>query len=470
MNNGGQTPINSVVPSLGESPADPSDIASQRFQTLTSWRQEFSKLTLFGLLGACVGWIFDHPTLGFCTVLTLYLAVHLKRLAELRAWLKHPKRYELPEPGGIWGEVFDRLLDMQRRSRKKKKRLSAMLSEFQASTAALPDGAVVLGKQGEIVWFNQAAQRLLGLSSQDIGLRIPNLIRSPLFADYFAAAVYENEVEAPSPINRNKTLSLRIIPYGNEQRLLITRDISEIKRLETARRDFVANASHELRTPLTVLRGYLEMLEPEAQERGPLAEWRLPLMEMMNQTQRMESLVQDMLKLARLEADTQNRQDLLDVPHMLKRVLEESKALSQGNHQFESRIEEDLWLRGGEIEAMSIFTNLVSNAVRYTPAGGVIRVQWVMEQDGACFSVADSGIGIAARDLPRLTERFYRVDEGRSRASGGTGLGLSIVKHAVERHDGRLQIESEIGVGSTFSCHFPRARVEKNRQKVAAQN
>jgi two-component system phosphate regulon sensor histidine kinase PhoR len=445
-------------------------MTSQSFLTFASWRQELSKLSLIVLMGACVGWVFDHPTLGFSTVLTLYLALHLRRLAQLRAWVRHPKRYELPEPGGIWGEIFDRLLDMQRRNRKKKKRLTAMLAEFQASTAALPDGAVVLGKQGEIVWFNQAAQSMLGLGSQDTGLRIPNLIRSPAFADYFAEAVYAHEIEAPSPLNRNKTLSLRIIPYGNEQRLLITRDISELKQLETARRDFVANASHELRTPLTVLRGYLEMLEPEAQERGPLAEWRLPLMEMMSQTQRMESLVQDMLKLARLEADTQTHQDLLDVPRMLKRVIEESKALSKGNHQFQSQIEEDLWLRGGEIEVMSIFTNLVANAVRYTPAGGVIRVQWLTEPDGACFIVADSGIGIAARDLPRLTERFYRVDEGRSRATGGTGLGLSIVKHAVERHNGRLQIESEIGVGSTFSCHFPSARVEKNLQKAIIEN
>jgi two-component system phosphate regulon sensor histidine kinase PhoR len=453
--------MTAMPPARNDSLTEKPDLPSQRFQTLNSWRQEFSRLSLIGLLGACLGWLFGAPTLGFCTVLLLSIAVHLRRLAELRAWLKHPKRYELPEPGGIWGEVFDRLLDMQRRSRKKKKRLSAMLSEFQASTAALPDGAVVLGSYGEISWFNTAAQKLLGLSQQDVGLRIPNLIRSPLFADYFAAGIYEHEVEAPSPINRNKTLSLRIIPYGNAQRLLITRDISELKRLETARRDFVANASHELRTPLTVLRGYLEMLEPEAQERGPLAEWKLPLMEMKNQAQRMESLVQDMLKLARLEADTQNRQDLLDVPFMLKRVIEESKALSQGNHQFESHIEENLLLRGGEIEVMSIFTNLLSNAVRYTPAGGLIRVQWAAELDGACFSVTDSGIGISARDLPRLTERFYRVDEGRSRASGGTGLGLSIVKHAVERHDGRLHIASEMGVGSTFSCHFPMARVKK---------
>lgn len=438
-------------------------------QTLETWGQEFYKLLSFALLGALTGWAFDHPTLGLCIVLLLYLAVHLKHLSELRLWLKAPKTYELPEPSGVWGEVFDRLLDMQRRNRKKKKRLSAMLSEFQASTAALPDGAVVLGENGEIAWFNRAAQRLLGLRDHlDIGLRIPNLIRHPAFADYFVEENYDKEVEAPSPVNRSQTLSMRIIPYGRNQRLLIVRDISDLKRLETTRRDFVANASHELRTPLTVMRGYLEMLEPEAQGNGALAEWRVPLMEMKNQAQRMESLVNDMLKLARLEADAQGQREWLNVPRMLGRVMDEARTLSQGQHRLESTVEEGLLLQGIESEVLSILSNLVSNAVRYTPPGGVIRVEWRAEKDGAYFSVADSGIGIAAKDIPRLTERFYRVDEGRSRASGGTGLGLSIVKHAVERHEGSLQIESEVGVGSTFRCHFPRARIQNTAHQATA--
>lgn len=442
---------------------------SQRRLTLASWRQEFYKLIGFAFIGSVVGWIFDHPILGLGTVFLLSLVVHLRHLSELRLWLKAPKSYELPEPTGIWGEVFDRLLDMQRRNRKKKKRLSAMLAEFQASTAALPDGAIVLGESGEIVWFNQAAQKLLGLRpALDIGLRIVNLVRHPAFADYFAVGDYKKEIEAPSPISRNNTLSLRIIPYGQNQRLMIVRDISDLKRLEATRRDFVANASHELRTPLTVMRGYLEMLEPEAQTQGALYEWRVPLLEMKNQAQRMESLVNDMLKLARLESDTQGQREWLNIPRILKRVLEEAKTLSQDQHRIEGDIEENLCLLGVEIEVFSIFSNLVTNAVRYTPAGGVIRVRWVSEQTGACFSVTDSGIGIAARDIPRLTERFYRVDEGRSRSSGGTGLGLSIVKHAIERHDGFLQIESQLGVGSTFSCHFPQARIQRSIQEIAA--
>lgn len=458
-------------PPLNSALANKIVISTQKRHTLASWGQEIYKLFTIALLGAVIGWLFEYPTLGLSVVLLLYLAVQLKHLAELRAWLKAPKTHELPEPSGLWGEVFDRLLDMQRRSRKKKKRLSAMLSEFQASTAALPDGAVVLGENGEIIWFNQAAQTLLGLrAGLDVGLRIPNLIRNPVFTDYFSAGLYENEIEAPSPFNRNNTLSLRIIPYGNSQRLLIARDISNLKRLETTRRDFVANASHELRTPLTVMRGYLEMLEPEAQEQGALSEWRVPLMEMKNQAQRMESLVNDMLKLARLESDAPTQPELLNVVKLLKRVMDEANALSQGQHRFESQIEAGLQLRGVEVEVLSIFSNLVSNAVRYTAAGGVIRVQWASEPSGACFSVTDSGIGIAARDIPRLTERFYRVDEGRSRASGGTGLGLSIVKHAIERHEGYLRIESEIGVGSTFSCHFPQERLQKTAPRIATSS
>lgn len=427
-----------------------------------SWRGELVGIVLACIVGAVVGSWLDFALVGVCIVLALYLIVYLRRISKLQAWAYQPKNYPLPEPSGIWGDVFYRLLDNQRRSRKKRKRLTALLAEFRASTEALPDGAVVLSERGEILWFNRAAQSLLGLRApEDISLRIVNLIRHPDFADYVAESEFGREIEAPSPLNRERTLSLQIIPYGDNQRLLIARDVSEIKRLETARRDFVSNASHELRTPLTVLRGYLDMLEPESQGKNALAEWRAPLMEMKNQTVRMESLVNDMLKLARLEAHTnsQSLQDLLDVPALLRRVIDEVKALSQGNHTFQAHIQPDLCLLGGETEVLSIFTNLVSNAMRYTPPGGVIRVQWERDGEQAKFSVADTGIGIAAKDLPRLTERFYRADVGRSRASGGTGLGLSIVKYALESHQAQLQIESELGVGSTFSCHFPAERI-----------
>ena len=421
------------------------------------------KVALAAGLGLWIG----YPLTATILALSLILILHLRYLTRLRRWFDQPKLVMLPIAGGIWGEVFDGLLNLQKRNRKRKRRLAAMLSEFQSSTEALPDGAVVLGPNGEIIWFNPAAQALLGLRlPQDLGLRIPNLVRKPAFTDYFSRDDYSGEIECGSPVNSEVTLAFRIIPYGNGQRLLIVRDVSELSRLETARRDFVANASHELRTPLTVLRGYLDVMEPEARRGGSLEEWSAPMSEMRAQAARMESLINDLLKLARLEANIINtRQDLLDVPKMLARTQEQAKAMSRGQHRIDFDIEADLRLYGRDSETQSVFTNLVSNAVQYTPAGGVIHVRWWSDDSGAHFSVADTGIGISEKDLPRLTERFYRVDAGRSRSTGGTGLGLSIVKHALEHLDGKLSIESEIGVGTTFTCSFPIHRVHSGSQR-----
>jgi two-component system phosphate regulon sensor histidine kinase PhoR len=409
---------------------------------------------LFGL------WI-GYPWTAATTVLVLTHLSHLRYLTRLRRWLVMPKQVELPIADGIWGEVYDGLLNLQKRNRKRKRKLAAILSEFQASTEALPDGAVVLGPSGEIVWFNTAAQALLGLRvHQDIGLRIANLVRKPVFTEYFSRADYSVECECESPVNDDTALSFRIIPYGNGQRLLIVRDVSDLRRLDTARRDFVANASHELRTPLTVLRGYLDVMEPETRKGGGLEDWSQPMAEMRAQAARMEALINDLLKLARLEANLINtRADLLDVPKMLARTQEQARVMSKGQHRIEFDIQPDVRLYGRETETQSIFTNLISNAVHYTPAGGIVSVRWWADEGGAHFKVADTGIGIAEKDLPRITERFYRVDAGRSRATGGTGLGLSIVKHALEHLDGRLAIDSELGVGTTFTCTFPIHRV-----------
>lgn len=428
------------------------------------WRDELLRVLAFCAAAALLGWFFGYPLLALCLVLLLGRLFQIRHLVHLRLWLANPKTYHLPEPSGLWGLAFDALIELQRKNRKKKKKLTAMLAEFQASTAALPDGAIVLGSRGEIAWFNSAARQLLGLRPQDIGIRVPNLVRHPGFTEYFERGVFDGEVEVQSPVNPAKTLSLRAIRYGRGQLLLTVRDVSERLMLDAARRDFVANASHELRTPLTVLRGYLDLMEMDAQAAngvtGALAPWQSPLMEMRNQTLRMEALVNDMLKLARLESGrAQMRDEALDVPALLQRVTEDARQLSKGQHQFDLAIDPTLNLLGGETELHSIFANLVTNAVRYTPPGGTIRIGWENAADGARFMVADTGIGIAQKDIPRLTERFYRVDVGRSRASGGTGLGLSIVKHAIESFDARMEIESEIGLGTTFRCIFPAHRI-----------
>lgn len=412
--------------------------------------------------------MFDAAVAGVAAGLGLCLARHLYYLSILRGWVEQPKRVELPEPVGAWGEIYGRLLDLQRSNRKRKKRLAAMLAQFQASAEALPDGALVTEARGEIVWFNTAARALLGLRApQDTGQRVANLLRHPAFTEYFERGDFDREVEIPSPLNDAVVLSLRVVPYGDDQRLLLVRDVSEPHRLERIRRDFVANASHELRTPLTVLRGYIEMMLPEVQ-RG-LAEWRAPLAEMHAQAARMEALVRDLLKLARLEGEVgATRQDVLDAPALVEHALVDARGLSKGQHRIEASVDPGVMLYGRETEVESIFSNLIANAVQYTGPGGRIEVRWERSGDGARFAVTDTGIGVAAEDIPRLTERFYRVDEGRSRASGGTGLGLSIVKHALERHEGRLEIRSRLGEGSTFICNFPPHRVLRARPAAAS--
>lgn len=430
----------------------------------SAWTWEIIVTACWCLTGAGAGYFLDLSWAGVAIALLSRLIWHARYFIPLRLWVEHPKQYELPVGTGIWAGIFDGLLNLQKRNRKRKKKLVAILAEFQASTEALPDGAVVLASRGEIIWFNKAAQALLGLRlPQDLGLRVPNLVRTPAFTEYFAKGEFSREIEASSPVNHEVMLSYRVIPYGNGQRLMIVRDVSELKRLELARRDFVANASHELRTPLTVLKGYLDMLEAESRGEGALAAWNRPLVELRSQATRMEALVNDMLKLARLESDViQTRQDLIDVPRLLDALREESKAMTRGRHRIQFDGDRNLWLYGRETEVQSIFSNLIANAIHYTPAEGVISVRWWGDEQGAYFSVADTGIGIEEKDIPRLTERFYRVDVGRSRASGGTGLGLSIVRQALEHHEGRLQIESELGVGSTFTCHFPVHRAHRH--------
>lgn len=458
-----------AAPASGSAPVPTPDLQSPGKRVKTFYparsvlRREILKLLGFGILGLALGALFGHALAGYAIALTLCLVWQLRYLRALRMWLEAPKQIDLPEPAGLWGEIFEKLIELQKRNRKRKKKLAAIVSEFQASTAALPDGAVVIGTRGGILWFNKAAQALLGLRGQgDVGIRIPNLIRHPDFAEYFSSEQYLGEVEVPSPINPAVRVSLKIIPYGKDQRLMIVRDVSELRRLETARRDFVANASHELRTPLTVLRGYLDMIELEARGSGPLAEWHRPVAEMCSQSARMESLINDMLKLAKLESDVEGRQDVLDVPRLLGQVVEDARRMSRGAHTIECEVEPGLFLYGRESEVQSIFYNLVSNAVRYTPEGGRIGVRWQADAEGGHFSVTDTGIGIAEDDLPRLTERFYRVDVGRSQATGGTGLGLSIAKHALQRHEGRLEISSRFGSGSTFVGHFPPHRIHRD--------
>ena len=425
-----------------------------------TWRREVVLMLAVLAAGAVAGLISGHVLVCVLLGVCAYLAMHLVYAYQLHRWLLSD-RHEPSEGIGVWQEIYTELYRLKQRNRKRKKRLKRILDEFQASTAALPDGAVVLDAQGRIVWFNSAAGALLALRTpQDLGQRIANLLRHPRFSAALSQRRREiGELEIPSPASDTDTVLVRLIPYGNDQRLLIARDVSEQKRLEATRRDFVANASHELRTPLTVLRGYLEMMEEEAAGDGPLAEWRSPVTEMGEQARRMNSIIESLLKLARLEAEgLQQRQERIDVPAMIDDLADDIRRADDERHDITLHLDREVGLFGRPNELESIFSNLLANAVRYTPDGGPIAVHWWQDDQGAHFSVHDAGTGIEAQHIPRLTERFYRVDAGRKASDGGTGLGLAIVKHCLEHHEGELDIDSTPGEGSTFTCHFPLQR------------
>ena len=423
------------------------------------WSREFRSLGLLLALGAGIGGWLGQPAWALCIALGSRLAWHLWQLRRFELWLGGRGRRLSEERLDLWAEVTGEVLRIKRRSQKRKRRLSVILKQFLRSTAALPDGTVVLSSDSRIVWFNQAAQRLLGLRSpQDHGQWVANLIRTPAFVRYLEGGAYEEAIEIPSPHAPDVLLSLQIVPYGTDQRLLVARDVSRERRLDRVRQDFVANASHELRTPLTVLSGYVEMLLEEAQDEH--SGWLMPLTAMREQATRMEQLLADLLLLSRLDETTGTvRAERVDMSRLLTRCCAEAERAAAGKLAIKLRVPEGLWIRGVEGELRSVFDNLLSNAVKYTPSGGSVTLAAWQTPEGLRVEVTDTGIGIAAEHLPRLTERFYRVDGGRGRDQGGTGLGLAIAKHALQRHDAQLVIHSEPGVGSRFECRFPAHRV-----------
>ncbi len=384
------------------------------------------------------------------------LAWQLWQLYRLDRWLNGDRNVSPPQAHPVCSGIAAHVTRLRRQSRKRKRKLSRLLQQFQQATAALPDAAVLLGEDDRVLWSNSAAQLLLGLvSGRDCGLPIAHLLRHPDFVAFLSQRRYGDSIEFPSPVDAPLLLSARIVPYGKKQRLLLATDISRVRRLEQMRRDFVANVSHELRTPLTVIAGYLETLLDS--DEAALDAWRQPLRCMQQQSSRMLHLLEDLLMLARLESprEAPPRRPVA-TPDLLADIAEEAQALSgERNHQIEVNAEPRLWMRGCEKELRSAFSNLVFNAVRYTPAEGRIEIRWFADAAGLHLQVQDNGEGIAPQHLPRLTERFYRVNRDRSRGSGGTGLGLSIVKHVVNQHGGQLRIASELGVGSVFTCDFP---------------
>ncbi len=408
-------------------------------------------LATTGVLG---GALFGYPMAGLGLGLLAWSFKQVHQFNRLNEWLRREDGSEPPEANGAWGDLFDELARMQKRSRAREQYLRGIISRFQQSSAALNDAIVIIDNQNNLEWWNRSADRLLGLkATSDRGKPLINLLRDPRFVRYFRKGHYQEPLELPSPVNGDLQLQYQITKFGEGDRLLVARDITRLLRLEQTRQDFVANASHELRTPLTVIRGYLETFLdqelPRPLQRG--------LEQMQQQARRMEGLVTDLLLLSRLEASQHiSDEHPILIQDLIQRMYEDAEALAAGRgHSFQLEVDGEYDLLGQANELQSAFSNLVFNAVRYTPDNGHITLRWWVDPQGGHFSVSDDGIGIEPMHIPRLTERFYRIDESRSSASGGTGLGLAIVKHVLVRHDAHLSIDSKTGEGSTFTCHFP---------------
>ncbi|MGJ4802363.1 phosphate regulon sensor histidine kinase PhoR [Luteimonas sp. SDU82] len=423
----------------------------------TAWIRTLAQLGLVLAAALVVGLLSGRTGLALAIAMLAVLCWHYWRLWRLLERLGSRQRQPEASGSGVWNELDRQLHASQQGMRARKRRLVAMLRAYRAVATALPDAVVVVERNSQRVhWFNDAATRLLGLRyPADIGQPLGERLQ-PLRISHWLASGRNAEplLDVQSPVASEVRLTLRLIPYSDDLWLVVARDVTKMMRLEQVRRDFVANVSHELRTPLTVVHGYLDMLDPQEHP-----EWAPVLGEMQQQSQRMTQLVEDLLTLSRLEAQDGIENEPVAMASVLGTLHREAMALSQGRHVVTVEDRAGVDLDGSIRELHSAFSNLVSNAVRYTPAGGTIAIEFAREGDGAVLSVRDSGYGIPASHLPRLTERFYRVSTSRSRGSGGTGLGLAIVKHVLNLHQARLEIASEVGRGSVFSCHFGPDRV-----------
>ena len=417
------------------------------------------RLAIVGAICAGSGWLFGARVglwLAVAGLGALYLG-QLVYLAALGNWLERPSLSTIPNGIGAWGEVFARLYRQQRASEIAQQRLIDNEERFRRTISALPDGIILIDASLQIEWCNPVAERHLGVSlKRDQGLRLTNLVRDPAFVAYITAGRYEQPLLFTPLSLPGATLSLAVVDFEPARSMVLTRDITQSERVDAMRRDFVGNVSHELRTPLTVIKGFLESIIDGGSDLDSTRLHHLNLMH--EQADRMHRLVEDLLTLSRLESQQgPDVEEEVDAAQLVSQVADEARTLSAGRHRISVETQK-LKIRGARDELRSAYGNLVSNAVRYTPVGGHITLRCVEQDGGIALQVQDTGIGVAAEHIPRLTERFYRVDKSRSRETGGTGLGLAIVKHVLIRHQARLDVQSDIGKGSLFSAWFPPAR------------
>jgi two-component system, OmpR family, phosphate regulon sensor histidine kinase PhoR len=422
----------------------------------TFWVPALLWFALLCLVMLAVGAYYGHIAGLSCFGLSLVILLFLQMwsLYRIEQWLDRPAGTPRPKTWGLWAHAATRLEDIRREDERSRVDMAEWLARFRQAMSLLPDGVVIVDGVMHLEWCNPAAERHLGLDPlRDEGRLLTNLIRAPEFVDYMLSGRFEQ----PLPfVHHHRKIQLQLISFENRRQILVTHDVTQAEKLDTLRRDFIANASHELRTPLTVINGFLEhALSSEMDQKTRQRQLNL----MVEQGQRMQRLVADMLTLSRLESLAQQpSSETVRIVPMLNHILEQARALSGGKHRITLEAQE-VDLKGNRDELESAFTNLLTNAVRYTPDGGSIQISWKLLGDGAGLTVQDDGIGIAPEHLSRLTERFYRVDKTRSRVTQGTGLGLAIVKHVLLRHRGHLVITSKPGEGSCFSAVFERSQL-----------
>ncbi|TXR51482.1 phosphate regulon sensor histidine kinase PhoR [Reinekea thalattae] len=418
----------------------------------------YQKLIVSFILILTVGYLFGAPWLWATMAVTGYLFWILYQQHRLVSWLVSGSRKTPPDSSGLWGLIFDHLYRVQRDHRDQIREYRGVLKRIRSSTEALSDGIIILDANGGIQWWNSAARDLLNLRKNDHGQLLTNLIRDPSFIKYYNRHATLDPITLENPAQQQGFIQISLTVYGEGERLLFLRDVTRLTQLEQMRQDFVANASHELKTPITVLKGHLENILSFSENLAPPIEKALNTMN--NQTLRMANLVNDLLLLTRLDSEHNQTDHAINLPSFIEQAAADASELSASqNHNIVIDCQSDYWLRGSRSEVRSALNNLVFNAVNYSPAGTTVTISWHKTKRGAVLSVTDEGEGIEQHHIPRLTERFYRVDPGRSSEQGGTGLGLAITKHALARHEARLDIRSEKGKGSTFSCMFPESRL-----------
>ena len=426
----------------------------------TIWQQAFIRWTLGLVVSFTIGILIGKLFMCLFLFVLFGLCSNLYQLYQFHSWVRRLGKASPPEASGIWGDVFDAVYRLQKKQRKSKKRMRRALSRIENSTSALKEGVIMADNLGNLEWWNASAGQFLGLMKPvDRGQPVTNIVRNPEFFRYFTQKRFSEPLVIKSPSQEGIYLEIQTTLYDQNDHLIFVRDVTRLHLLEQMRKDFVANASHELKTPLTVIKGYLETLDmfkdslPKSMQKG--------VDNMTTQSNRMEQLIEDLLLLSRLESnDKRDIDQWHDINELVNNVVDSVQAIGT-KHTIHIVIRSECRLYGSYRELYSAFSNLVVNAIKYSPDGGNITIKWESHLDEGIFSVSDEGLGIEARYIPRLTERFFRVDKGRGSNTGGTGLGLAIVKHVLLHHDAKLLITSQPGQGSVFSCHFSGKRIQQ---------